>query len=88
MPASTVAAPGASRCCGAVGCAQPWISLLPTGDIKLTILQAVFGLDAGEGEVVRVCRGHYRKIRSQDGYTLGYTKVNGKIKAYVKEEHF
>jgi hypothetical protein len=71
----------------AQGCDKPWTVLLPDWKIRPSVIHAVFGdLDYLDGWLV--CHRHYKGLRAAGGYTLGWHKVNGKVRAFVKEEHF
>lgn len=84
------------KTCQATGCSRPWATAVPTGDIRLSLRQAIFDIDMPhsyeewqkQGHTIQMCREHYRLIHRKDGVTLGYRVRNGKISAYVKEEHF
>jgi hypothetical protein len=80
----------------AIDCTARWGTLIPSGEVNLSIIQAVFGFDApasyDEWQVyphcLAICQKHYRQLRRSDGYTLGYRYQNGKTVAFVKTEHF
>lgn len=82
--------------CDAVNCQEGAVTWIPTGELSPSLLDAVFEIPrtesyedwASQPQVLGLCRVHYRQIRRRDGYTLGYRLRNGKIRAYVKEEHF
>jgi hypothetical protein len=52
-----------------------------------SVQDAVFGDDFRE-DVLCVCTRHYNYLRKHDGVTLGFRKVNGMLRAYVKDESF
>lgn len=78
--------PTTSGDCEAQGCMQPWATLFPDQKFRPGVIEALFGPEH-PGEVFKVCWPHYRMLRRTDGITLGYRKVNGKLRAYVKEYH-
>ena len=65
-----------------------------TNGLSPRLFEAVFGYDLMEidwhdrPEMVAVCQRHYKWLRRKDGVTLGYRKVNGKLRAYVKDASF
>jgi hypothetical protein len=59
-----------------------------------TVFEAVFGYDIlsidwhERDNCLATCQRHYKYLQRKDGVTLGYRKVNGVIRAYVKDESF
>jgi hypothetical protein len=82
--------------CHAPGCGERVSCYIPFGEVRETLRQALFDLDtpASYAEwqahpfTIRMCARHYRMTRSRDGRTLAFQYRNGKIRAYVKEEHY
>jgi hypothetical protein len=76
--------------CFAPVCPERAATEVLKGLISLPLREAVLG-DAGTDpriQFVAVCRKHYRQLHRRDGVTLGYRKVDGKVRAYIKEEHW
>ena len=79
--------------CDAIGCGDGWVTLIPSGAVSPSRLEALFDQPRDQPwqdqkEVLALCRKHQRLLRRKDGVTLGYHRYNGKLRAYVKEEHF
>jgi hypothetical protein len=80
----------------AQGCSQPWAHSILANLVRLEIREAVFGLSLPESydewrahpQFIQMCKQHYKQVHRKDGYTLGYRLRNGKIRAYVKEDHY
>lgn len=52
-----------------------------------SVQAAVFGSDFHE-DMLATCQKHYNILKRRDGIDLGYRKVNGILRAYVKNEGF
>ena len=89
--------------CGVIGCARRWAHLIHADDLRPSLVEAIFGISLAPRDApreeryqawlayqagLRVCQDHLRKLRRQDGVTLGYRRVNGKLRAFVKDEYF
>lgn len=59
-----------------------------------SLFEAVFGYDPLSIDwhirenIKAVCQRHYKYLRRKDGIELGYRKINGVTRAYVKTESF
>jgi hypothetical protein len=51
-------------------------------------VQAVIFGDDFECDILATCQRHYKYLQRRDGITLGYCRINGVVRAYVKEEGF
>lgn len=52
-----------------------------------SVQDAIFG-EGFHSDMLAVCTRHYNYLKKRDGVTLGFRKVNGKLRAYVKDESF
>lgn len=85
-----------TKLCQASGCPRPWVTAVLKGAVSLALREAIFNMPAPEsyeeweaqGQLLVMCREHYRLIHKRDGVTLGYRAHNGKVRAYVREEHY
>lgn len=88
--------PGLSDWCDYRGCAARAGTYIPAGPLNLSLREALFGYEQSEcydgwaanPQFYGLCNTHYRIVKRRDGITLGYRKSRGKLRAYVKEEHF
>jgi hypothetical protein len=79
-----------ARCTARAGC------YIPVREISLSVREALLGYEQSQCYkgwesnpfFYGLCAQHYRQLRRKDGYALGYRTINGKIRAYVKEEYF
>lgn len=75
-----------SPICQALECGDRWMVLLPN-KLSPTVAEAAFG-DPHPGDLLKVCRPHYRFLKRVDGITLGWTTRNGRSTPYIKDESF
>jgi hypothetical protein len=75
-----------SRECQVLECGDRWMVLLPN-KLSPTVAEAAFG-DSKPGDLLKVCRPHYRFLKRVDGVTLGWRTVKGKLTPYIKDESF
>jgi hypothetical protein len=83
------------RTCLALNCTANWTYLINARDVQDRYIEAILGSDILEIvnckyglNTLALCRKHYKWIRTRDGFTLGYRIINGRTRAYVKEEYF
>lgn len=74
------------RTCEVVDCARRVSYWIPTGPIRYSLLDAMFGTT--EPDIVAVCKPCYKLLHRSDGITLGYRMSRGKLTAYVKDVHY
>lgn len=82
--------------CDVLDCDAPAAVLIHAGEVRLPLRQALLGYElpssydewAANPRVYWLCKKHHRYLLRQDGYTLGYRMRNGKISAYVIDQHF
>ena len=80
------------------GCSRGWSDAIPREQVHADRREAMFGIPALSGLgyemweaapfFLQVCGKHYSLLRRADGVEIGYRQVNGKMRAYVKAEHF
>jgi hypothetical protein len=82
--------------CDVTDCSAAAGVLIHAGQVALPLRQALLGYEestcyqdwADRPRMYFLCQKHHRYLLRRDGYTLGYRKHNGKIRAYVIEQHF
>jgi hypothetical protein len=73
--------------CDVPHCAARWTVIIHDV-LAPTVRIAVFGTNDIDSDIFCLCKKHYSYLHRRDGVTLGYRKVNGKLRAYIKEESF
>jgi hypothetical protein len=72
--------------CQVLNCNARW-TIVIRDELSPTVRAVVLGEDF-DCVIIALCQRHYKYLRTKDGVTLGYRKVRGVLRAYVKDESF